>query len=917
MPMQAQDCIDIEQIKTDLSNIVDKCSCDDPLVIGVPNQTTFISTYQLGGLVQNRCIKVHGTVIIDEWKTFVVCDIIMGPGSKMETQGPQFLGIVNSNLHSCGDYLWDGIKLNTGSRLSLRGSIFQHSLNGIYSDGGLLIRIAMTNNVFNNNHYAVKLDDPFLPIRRTEVLLSGNIFSHSEELKLHWESPFGRPNFTSGVKTNFAIVNSLVGNDPCNRANIFIGLIYGYYLKNTIARIHADLFHDFNFNNSVFFSKGIKTEGYLERIGESSLELRGWPTNDIESFNGLDFGVYSTLGYSDIEGVIIDNASAGIRLTDPLRNFSIKNNYIRIQRWSGISVIPMSSSNGSILNNIIDVVADEDVSRFSGGIWISAFRPHSGYSTVIRDNEINLNSGTFGIKSEGFYSVGNKISCNVINILKLHEKTNLVSGIEILGGQRNSIVENEIFGQYLTIPNVEVSGLKIIESPSNYLRDNSFSNTQIGLHFSNWNSNTFQDGNVFSNHDVGYYVGETGVTGDQWFSANKWLGSYGIWAAQNEGDADLSRYLDYQNLVTTTCWPGSISPDPGWFEPVQGIGFCSDHDIFDCIVEGDFEVTVLTYLDTLVARGELEFDDFESRRTWQAERYLLRNLIDFPDLIGSSGSLMDSFLNDALSTSLWDYHELRVAIEDYSTIPDSISDLWHAYYDVYLELNDDAELAIDQWLDYPDSLELTEVISEIYEQIDSIWTLSSTMYQNWREESVDNLANLLPSITSLSTPNLYATSEKLILRAIVRTAQGLDSISASMRNSLIQLSESCMLEYGPSVIDARGIVSLFDYKPDAIMLNCIESEGFRLINLSESEVTLFEIFPNPSTGYFNLEFSSPVEKGGDVKLYDPTGKLVHTERIKSSISLMEISVDHLPIGQYTIKVNLNGKKEARSLIISR
>ena len=917
MSLQAQDCIDIEQIKTDLSNIDNECDCADPVVLGVSNQTTNISTYQLGGLVQNKCIEVQGTIVIDEWKTFVGCDFIMSPGAKIKTQGLQLFAIVNSNLHSCGDYLWDGIKLNTGARFSLRGSVFQHSLNGIYSNGGLLINSSMTNNVFNNNHFAVKFDDPLYSIRRTEVLLSGNIFSQSDDLKFHWESPHNKPDFTYGVKTNFAIVNSLVGNDPCNRTNIFIGLNYGYYLKNTIARIHADLFHDFNFNDPEYWSTGIKTEGFDERIGESSLELRGWPTDDIETFNGVCFGVNSTLGYSDIESIIIDNACTGIHLTAPLGNFTIKNSHIRVQKWTGIVLSPFALSYGSILNNIIDVEVDEEINRLSGGIWIQAWRQNSGFSTVIQDNEINLNSGTFGIKSEGPYSVGNRITCNIINILDLHENLSSVSGIEILRGQRNSIVDNEIFGQYSSMSNIEVNGIKIIESPSNYFRGNYTENTQIGMHFSNWNNNTFQDGNTMSNHEIGYYISETGATGHQYYSANKWLGSYGDWGALNDGEFLHSIYNDYQNLLTTTCWPGSVSPDPGWFQPAQGIGFCLDPEITSCIVSQDFQLPKLNYLDTLIARGELEFSDFEEARIWQAERYLLRNLLDYSYLVGGNGTLMDSFINDAMGSSLWQYLRLEMQIEEYSKMPVNVTDLLKNYFTQYSNLKEDTEIAINDWIIFPDSTELGENVSYLNEQIDSIWNLSSSIYQDWKMESNIKLSSLLPHIASLPTPNLYASSEKLIMEAMVKVSQGIDSVGSSMRNSLIGLAGHCMIEYGTAVINARGIVRYLGYDPGDEILNCYESEGYRIVNHEESDLSKYKVFPNPTSNYIHIAFESPVEPIGDLKMYDHTGKLVLSKSLENSSRFVEISINHLPIGSYTISIEINGKLDSQPVIITR
>ena len=57
MSVQAQDCIDIDEVKTDLNNIVDICSCEDPIYVGASNETVYLSNIpELGVTNEDLCI---------------------------------------------------------------------------------------------------------------------------------------------------------------------------------------------------------------------------------------------------------------------------------------------------------------------------------------------------------------------------------------------------------------------------------------------------------------------------------------------------------------------------------------------------------------------------------------------------------------------------------------------------------------------------------------------------------------------------------------------------------------------------------------------------------------------------------------------------------------------------------------------
>ncbi|TVQ48061.1 MAG: hypothetical protein EA362_05900, partial [Saprospirales bacterium] len=522
--MQAQDCIDIEQIKTDLSNIVDQCSCANPINVGAPNETVYLSNIpELGAVNVDLCIKVFGTLIIDIGTTrFRDCNFIMDKGSQIKIQASNTVFFTGSNLHSCGDYFWDGIELNNHSFISIFENTIQHSLNGIHSNGSPVV-INAGHNTFLNNHFAIKISDGDIQNIRSKLTLVGNIFAQTEVLKLHWDNPGWFFNNGTGVKVDFGIVNADGGSHPCNRANVFVGLYSGYQLSRSISEIHNNIFHDFG-----SYIDHINTTGWAINsdfggiFGDPSLSIlnqSGWPTNHIESIKNVDFGIRNESG-GTISMNIMKNVRTGVISASRIHPQIIEKNDIEASVY-GILANNLARIFPSRVNqNRVLIEFDEELSSFyePHGIYIANLgigdRP-----AQIRSNRINLKSAYVGLLIEGRSSNYLNIACNSVSILETREGLES-TGMKLIGGSYNRIVENTVGGQYSSSSsgNDEVNGIKIIESQANLLKSNYVNNTQIGLHFSNWNSNTMQENNSMANHDVGYFVSETGVTGDQFFA---------------------------------------------------------------------------------------------------------------------------------------------------------------------------------------------------------------------------------------------------------------------------------------------------------------------------------------------------------------------------------------------------------------
>jgi hypothetical protein len=318
----------------------------------------------------------------------------------------------------------------------------------------------------------------------------------------------------------------------------------------------------------------------------------------------------------------------------------------------------------------------------------------------------------------------------------------------------------------------------------------------------------------------------------------------------------------------------------------------------------------------MIARNEFIQEEYNNRRVWQAERYLYRALDHNPTLV-VPGSLMDTFWTTNQSTTIRDYHDLTEAIAEYSTLPDALLAEWEEMASLFELLNDDADLALDDWINHPDSLELLDYVVDIYGEKDSLWQIFSDEYLDWYSSSVVDLTSRLNDIQSLSTPNVYATNEKLVMEATVKLSQGVDSISSAMKNSLITLAESCIVENGPAVFAASAILSHLDEEVISFDANCPQQGGNRVVNPNLASDHTLKLYPNPTSGELIIELEEITKGKVEIQVYNTLGQLVYTESPDDGASTYQLSLEVLPKGQYLLQLKIEEKLLTQSFIINR
>lgn len=92
---------------------------------------------------------------------------------------------------------------------------------------------------------------------------------------------------------------------------------------------------------------------------------------------------------------------------------------------------------------------------------------------------------------------------------------------------------------------------------------------------------------------------------------------------------------------------------------------------------------------------------------------------------------------------------------------------------------------------------------------------------------------------------------------------------------------------------------------------CVVDPGIN--GLTENKSNNFELYPNPSTGIFKVNFNSDEEKS--IKIYNALGAIIYQEKLKIKVHTFNLS--HFENGIYFIEVEEDGSKVNQKIIIEQ
>ena len=98
--------------------------------------------------------------------------------------------------------------------------------------------------------------------------------------------------------------------------------------------------------------------------------------------------------------------------------------------------------------------------------------------------------------------------------------------------------------------------------------------------------------------------------------------------------------------------------------------------------------------------------------------------------------------------------------------------------------------------------------------------------------------------------------------------------------------------------------------------------GFRIPNKVQAsqnethfEENTFSIYPNPSTGIFNVRFGTVLAENAQVTIFDAIGRKIQTQTFEKGNQKFSIDLKNQPKGMYLILFNQNGATYSKAIII--
>ena len=82
----------------------------------------------------------------------------------------------------------------------------------------------------------------------------------------------------------------------------------------------------------------------------------------------------------------------------------------------------------------------------------------------------------------------------------------------------------------------------------------------------------------------------------------------------------------------------------------------------------------------------------------------------------------------------------------------------------------------------------------------------------------------------------------------------------------------------------------------------------------QSIESLMKIYPNPSSGIFNIDLNGKLVENVKVKVYDAMGKAIY-ESQSSNTSMIEIDLSNNASGVYMLNMEIDGVIYSRRLVI--
>ncbi|MGK0232583.1 MAG: hypothetical protein ACI9P9_000675 [Patescibacteria group bacterium] len=909
------DCANAEETLS-ISTDIDECGVDENCEclsgVNITGPTTNITDVTNQSSINNTCVSVSGTLIINDDFSFNDCNIYMQPGAEIIINTNYVLDIYNSSISGCGEFLWQGITVQQKGTLNAQWNIISDAREAIQPLNGS--KILLYYNTFDRNYVGI-YTAPSIFGKTIFSTIYNNKFLCTDNLLHNYEEPdLGDRSFAGVWMNQTRGINIGQPNIPWN-VNSFYGLRNGIIGVRSSVNIHHVKIEDLvgeSTNLASLSGVGVFSDNSFLRLSRSDI-MNGFTAVFTERTN------IAQLDNCEIEGV---QNGIGVFLGQQKIN-NITNNDIFCQN-SGIFLSNLDNANLEVTNNVIHSLETPNQINLAG-IVVSMSNFQEPADAVIEDNIIFLNNTLFGVLLNATEQV--RVFNNTVNdvIPVTGFLGQFSAGININAGFENRIRDNTINGAGI---NSTMKGMRITSSMGTVFCCNTITNTKHGVFFSGECDDTklrVTDVHEVETEGTGLFLHTSATLGDQ-TELDQDLGIllYGNIFSNQDGSVNSGathegvtefQVNQSQFPINPTSFPETVpfpinSVSNQWFFIEQTGTTLTCASFPDCNIE------ILGLLppgggvddrDIKTATGNNNFGIYSDGIQWEAARHLYRKMDNYT-FLQQQNSSVDSFYSANQTSILGKMNEVQNATRALY-IPDS--GLWQTYEDHVLtteellaeiQFQDSLIFALPESQHEPVYLikdSLTVLLSNNY---DAIYELLDQMDDN----RISQTSPIISFNASAPAPEVYESNLQIINDIYLQTiAQNSYAFSSSQLAQIEIIAEKCPLIDGNAVFLARGLLAMVkdtifdDTSCLSVQYRSIEDESYA------DKITTFDnpiIYPNPASDEVVLKFPTVLEKPIQVSFYSITGQNVHTLRVPADIKEYRLDTSAFRSGIYLCKI---------------
>jgi hypothetical protein len=837
--------------------------------------------------LSGKNISISGTLLIDRTFQFSNCNIKMDNNAIIAIIDENRLTILSTDLFACEE-MWDGIKIETGSRLSLFFSNVEDAEAALQPDENA--PMFLISNDFHRNRVG---------IRNTDGSVQGGsvIFDLMMRNTFSSDGPLNDGTFAfAGIhltQTAASIGHSTLTND-------FTNIDYGIVSENSDIQVRKCVFENLTETTPV--------TGFLG--GEGIHTSHGTLIADDCNFSNCRFAGIAALGTnltitdSNFDGDMI------VGIISEENNFAeeilIKNNIIEMNTSEvllGIS-LQRSTASGNLAHNTIEF---NDITLTDGVAGIFAFSPNINPALddlFIRGNNIDILSSDNqfrGIEIVPGMANGYKLHRNTLsfdnNITTASSERYGIACFDAISGTDHEILLNSILGEETDFP--AQCGIHIDNAVNIDVCFNTVDHTHRGVHFQGQDDNCVFSGNSIQRHGQGLFIANgfnnvPGIIGDQIRHCNTWSttpGDYTINAAENVADEPSQSEFIIETIQPNK-FPTQISPLSGWFSLIPG-------SVSLCDGSGNLAATEW---DDAVAAGQFT-TGMTAASIFNAEYQLALKLMEHPTIPSGDPDMAD-FLTNNQTENFYKLASAQNQLASAMIIPQSTQEDLDSLRAEKTAVFDSLYILDSLRVENPDTINGTFDTAYIAAQADLLNQLATfnLVEKNIKigldTQRISNLQSVKTYLNGISTTFDYETNLSDWLTAVVDYELG--NITAE---NFYLIAETMVSQYdslsGPAVYQAGHFTKWcnslpWDYENPTAGSRSIETEKSNVLKG-------IQVYPNPTENNLYIKFENVF--AGEVRLIDLSGKVLVKTKIPKDSFEKQINLKRLPNGIYTLTIS--------------